>query len=207
MARKEEHNYFLMMKEMVDYACKAAEKLEDTLQHFDISSLDERMTEMHAIEHDGDGLKHVLVGRLVKEFITPIEREDIMDITDQIDDVIDAVEDVLLKIYMFNIQDIRPEAIEFTGIIRQCCEELRKVFEAFSDFKKSKTIHASIIEINCLEELGDALYIRAIRALYDGKTDPISTATWTEVYGCLEKCCDTCEHTADLVEHVIMKNS
>lgn len=207
MARNSGTNYFEMMEEMVRCACDAAEKLEHILKNFDLSLLEQHMEEIHAIEHKGDELKHALVEKLAKEFITPIEREDIMAISDQVDDVIDCVEDVLLKIYMFNIKEIRPMAITFAGIIRQCCAELDSVFHAFADFKKSKTIHVSIIEINRLEELGDSLYVQAVRELYDGKTDPLSAFTWTDVYNGLERCCDTCEHSADLVENVILKNS
>lgn len=207
MPKKEEHDYFIMMQEMVACTCQAAEKLHEILTAFDPSKLDASLVEMHAIEHRGDDLKHALVEKLVKEFITPLEREDIMAITNQIDDVTDAVEDVLLKIYMFNVKTIQSQAIEFADIITQCCKELYAVFCAFADFKKAKTIHPSIIEINRLEEVGDTLYINAVHALYSTGTDPITALAWTEVYARLEKCCDTCENAADLVEHVIMKNT
>lgn len=207
MAKKDNHDYFVLMQEMVECTCQAAEKLHEILNAFDPSKLDASLVEMHKIEHRGDDLKHALAEKLVKEFITPLEREDIMAITSQIDDVTDAVEDVLLKIYMYNARTIRPQAIEFANIITQCCKELYTVFCAFADFKKSKTILPSIIEINRLEEEGDTLYINAVHELYSTDTDPITAIAWTEVYTRLEKCCDTCENTADLVEHVIMKNT
>lgn len=207
MARKGDNDYFGMMKETAACGHDAALRLKGILEAYTPDTLGESLTEMHAIEHHGDEMKHALVAKLVREFITPIEREDIMQIIDQIDDVIDAVEDILLNIYMYNIKAIRPEAIEFAEIICQCTAELVNAFGEFADFKKSKRIQASIIEINRLEELGDSLYIRAVRALYDGKTDAIEATTWTEVYGCFEKCCDTCEHTADLIGNVIMKNT
>ena len=43
--------------------------------------------------------------------------------------------------------------------------------------------------------------------LHDGKTDVLEVIAWTDVYTYLEKCADTCEHIADLVESVAMKNS
>lgn len=207
MAKEKGNNYFSMLVDMAECSCHAARELERVLTNFSLEQINEDLEKLHAIEHEGDERRHELVGKLVKEFITPIEREDIMDITNQIDEVTDAVEDVLLKIYMFNIQSIQPDAIDFMDIIKQCCEKLLHVFQEFENFKKSKTLHTSIIELNQLEEQGDALYISAMRKLHLSQSSSREIAAWTEVYNCMENICDTCEHAADLVEHVIMKNT
>jgi len=204
---KKGHNYFEMMADMVSCSCRAADMLSALLGDFNIDDLDASMAKLHAVEHEGDELKHQLVGHLVKEFITPIEREDIMAITAQIDDVTDTIEDVLLKIYMYNVREIDPNAVAFLDLIKQCCAQLLVVFHEFSNYKKSKTIHAAVVELNRLEESGDSLYISAVRQLYLSDADAKTVAAWTEIYNCLEKVCDTCEHTVDLVEHVIMKNT
>ncbi|HML48411.1 MAG TPA: DUF47 family protein, partial [Clostridia bacterium] len=195
MGKSEKHDYFEMMKGMVACSLKASEMLEDTLRNFRLDTLEPCMKQLHAVEHQADQLKHVLVERLVKEFITPIDREDIMSIASQIDDVTDAVEDVLIKIYMFDIKDIPPAATEFAAIIRDCCRHLLLVFSHFADFKRSKEIHPAIVEINRQEELGDDLYLKAVHDLYATEKDSIRVTAWTEVYACLEKCCDTCENT------------
>ena len=207
MAKRQSNNYFSMLEEMATCSYHAAEELETILSNFSIDELDQNITKLHAIEHRGDGLKHDLVSKLVREFITPIEREDIMAIANEIDDVTDAVEDVLLRVYMYNLQSVLPDAIVFAGIAKQCCNELLSVLKDFTDFKKSKTIHNSIIELNHLEETGDNCYINSVRNLYISDVDAKSAAAWTEIYRCLEKVCDTCEHAADLVENVIMKNT
>ena len=77
----------------------------------------------------------------------------------------------------------------------------------FVDFKKSKELHRLIIEINALEEEGDKLFIDSMRRLHIEVKDPLEVIAWREIYIYLEKCCDACEHVADAVESVIMKNS
>ncbi len=207
MAKEKANNYFSMMESMAESSCLAAVELERILTDFSVETLGEDMIKLHAVENKADGQKHELVAKLVREFITPLEREDIMAIANRIDDVTDAVEDVLVKIYMFNIQSIRGEAIEFVGLIKKCCNELLHVFKEFADFKKNKTLHESIIELNHLEEQGDALYISAVRKLYLSQADAREVAAWTEIYNGMEMVCDTCEHVADLVENVVMKNT
>jgi predicted phosphate transport protein (TIGR00153 family) len=196
-----------MLESAAECSRRAAVELERILTNFNVDELGVNMEKLHAIEHEGDTQKHNVVEKLVKEFITPIEREDIMELTDQIDDVTDAVEDVLLKIYMFNIRSISDDAIKFVHIVGKCCNELLHVFEEFESFKKPHTLHESIVELNRLEEEGDALYITAVRKLHVSESDAKGVAAWTEIYNSMETVCDACEHVADLVEHIIMKNT
>lgn len=205
MAKKTD--YFEMFIEMTEVSSKAVEQLGIFLKNFDSNTLPEHLDEMHQIEFAGDQYKHQILEKVSRDFITPIEREDILSLVDEIDDVIDNVEDVLIKIYMYNITQIKPEAIEFIQLVKDCCNMLLNVMKEFVNFRKSKTIAGSIIEINRLEELGDKLYIEAIHTLYVEKGDPLETIAWTEVYNSFEKCCDTCEHAADVVSNVMMKNT
>lgn len=207
MAKKQGNNYFEMFVNMVDYCCQAAEYLHGSLEKFAPELLQEQIKEMHAIEHRADIAKHDMMRKLVKEFITPIERDDIIELSVCIDDVTDAVEDVLLKMYMYNIRSLQPEAIEFSSIIEQCCKALQKALLEFHNFKKSSTIHDMLVEINRLEEVGDRLYSEAVRRLYTTGGDPLQVLAWTETYRRMEHCCDACEHAADVIESVIMQNS
>ena len=207
MLGKKENNYFEMLSELVDYSFEAANLLESTLMNFNVKDIEKKIEEMHNIEHKADIKKHDMMSKLAKEFITPIERGDIIDIAHYIDNVTDDIEEVLRRIYMFNIQDIKKEAIDFSKIIIKNCFELKKIMKEFHNFKKSTEIHRIIININDLEEEGDRLYFNTIRELYVTSKDPIEIMTWTNTLKYFEKCCDACENVANLVESVIMKNS
>jgi Phosphate transport regulator (distant homolog of PhoU) len=207
MAKTKGNDYFKMLADMVECSCRAATLLEAILSDFSVDNISENLTKIHLIENEGDTSRHAMVENLVKEFITPIEREDIMALTNQVDNVTDTVEDVLIKIYMYNVTTIQEDALKFTGLVTQCCKKLHEIFEEFGNFKKSKSLHSAIVELNRLEEEGDKLYIEAVRKLYTSDMDAKDAAAWTEIYNCLEKVCDTCEHTADMVENTIMKNS
>ena len=200
-------NYFEALCGMVDYSCQAARMLHETLTHFDPDTLSKQVDELHNIEHAADVAKHEMLGYLIREFITPIEREDIMDLASEIDDVTDSIEDVLLKIYMYNIREIHPQTIAFSEVIVSCCAALRKAMGELQNFRKSTTIHEHLIEVNRLEEAGDRLYMQTLRELYAHSKDPLSIMIWTEAYDRLEKCCDSCEHVADCIEGVLLNNT
>ena len=84
---------------------------------------------------------------------------------DTIDNVTDTIEDVLMRLYMFNFTTLRADAVEMAAIIVQCCEALKKALEEFPNFRKSQVLHKMIVEINHLEEEGDRLFVQATRDL------------------------------------------
>ena len=204
---KKKNEYFDELTELVGYSCEAGEYLHNFFKEFDLMQIDERKEAMHKIEHTADGRKHEMMQKLMREFITPIEREDIMQLAQEIDEVTDRIEDVFLRIYMYNIQTLRPDALTFSHTIFNCCKALKMAVQELYLYKKPDKISPYIIQVNSLEEEGDKLYMEAVRRLYLEESDPITIMAWTETFNRMERCCDACEHAANVVESVIMKNS
>lgn len=207
---KKNTDYFSMIAGLVNYSYDAAVYLCDSLKSFDFDALPEHKEKLHKIEHSADINKHEIMKQLAREFITPIDREDIMRLAEEIDNVTDMVEDVLIKIYMYNVSQIPAEAVRMAEVIVRCCSALRDMLTEFHNFRKSQTINSLIIEINRLEEESDRLYTESMRTLYrelpSGGQNAAMCLIWSDVFGSLENCCDACEHVSDVVEQVIMKN-
>ena len=207
MAKKENNYYFDTFTKSVSYACDATALLQDCFSSFNPDTLHTHMEEMHKIEHAADEVKHDMMQQLVKEFLPPIEREDIMELAHTIDNVTDNIEDVLQQMYMMNITSLRPDAKEFTDVISKCCSTMRAMTLELHNFRKPAHLLKHVIEINHLEEEGDRLYLNVMHRLHAEEKDPITIIAWTNIYSGLEKCCDSCEDVADVVEQVIMKNN
>ena len=173
MARKKETDYFEAFVGGVNSACAAADMLCTVFDHYEPEALPGHIEAMHKIEHSADIAKHGTMEQLVREFLPPIDREDIMELSGTIDDVTDSIEDVLLRLYMFNIRTLRPEAQAFAQVIADCCAALKTMMEEFPNFRRSKTIHTQIVEINGLEEQGDKLYTDAMHTLYADASTPV----------------------------------
>ncbi len=207
MAKKENNYYFEMFEKGISYADNAAALLKECFVNYNAANVQAHLDDMHKIEHTADGVKHELTERLVKEFLPPIEREDIIELSRVIDDVTDSIEDVLRGMYMYNIQELRPEVKQFTEVIARCCHALIAAAKEFHNFRKSNILREKIIQVNAFEEEGDRLYVEAMRRLYTEEKDAVAILSWTTMYDRLEKCCDCCEDVADAMEQVIMKNS
>lgn len=207
MARKKGEKYFDIFVELVQYSCDAAALLYEIMNNFQPENLEQTMARMHHIEQAGDAGRHRMMESLAREFITPIEREDIMAMADAIDNVTDTIEDVLMRIYMFNFTTLREDAIKMATIIVKCCEALKEALREFGNFRKSESLHDLIIEINRLEEEGDALFVKATRNLYVSRENPVEILAWAQTLDYLEKSCDACEEVSAVIESVMMKNS
>ena len=92
-------------------------------------------------------------------------------------------------------------------VVTRCCESLLELMKEFPHFKRSKKLGEQIIRINSLEEEADRLYIDNMYRLHAESKNPIEIISWHEIYIYLERCADACEHVADVVGSVIMKNS
>ena len=207
MSKKQDAFYYDNFDACAELARKATHFLKEKLTAFDPAKMEENMEEIHRIEHEADEKKHQLTDRLAKAFITPIEREDIISLSYNIDELTDKAEEVFIRIYMNNVQTIRPDALRMLDIVIACTEEVCALVKEFPDFRRSKKLNESIIRINSLEEQADRIYFASMRALHTEVGDVLEILAWREIYTYLEKCADACEHVADVVEEVVMKNS
>ena len=207
MSKKQDEYFFQTFIDCADYACKAAHLLEEVMDNFDPDTLMSRMDEMHALEHAADERKHEMLDVLAKAFITPIEREDIIDLSHCIDNMTDKIEDVFIRLYTNNIRKMHPDAVDMAKVVIHCCEAVRDLLVEFPNFKRSKSLKGHIIKINTMEEEADRRFISCMASLHRSGADPLDIIAWREVYRYIENCADACENVADVVEGVIMDNT
>ena len=69
-----------------------------------------------------------------------------------------------------------------------------------------KDIHHYTVEINSLENEGDRLSREALAALFKGGIDPMVVIRWKDIYERLEQAIDACEHVANVLEGIVIKN-
>lgn len=207
MANKADRFYFENFVRAADCCCDAANYLVECLTTYDPANIKEMIRVMHTHEHTADGQKHEMSAALAKAFVTPLDREDLAELSQNIDEVADCVEEVLQRFYVYQITTVTPEAIEFAKKIAECCKLVREMLVKFENFKKHEELKKMIIEVSNLEEECDVFYLEAIIKVRSQCTDVLDVISWREIYDYMEKCVDACEHVADSVETVVMKNT
>ena len=211
MAKKNAFDYFEAFEQLSELGVQEAEVLVQFMEDYETCAgeLKPLIDRVHALENQGDEINHHIFEKTAVEFITPIEREDILELAHQLDTVLDDIEDVVFRFYMFNVSAIPEKAVEFAKIIKDAAVALNQLMSKLSGFKKHpKELHELLIKVNDFEEMGDRLYMSAIRGLFTAENaDPVDVLRWTEIYKRMERCCDACGHAADAVSTVLLKNS
>jgi uncharacterized protein Yka (UPF0111/DUF47 family) len=108
---------------------------------------------------------------------------------------------------MFNVKDIKEEAITLATLNVKCTKELNDVMIELKNMKKSTSLKGKVIEINRIENEGDDIYRNAIAKLFVTEKDPVEIIKWKEIYEYLENTLDACEDVANIVEGVVMKHA
>ena len=207
MTKKNNYDYFDGFETAISFSVKAAHLLSDFVANFNIHVIEQLKDDMHKIETDADEKKHEMHSHLIREFLPPIESSDIIALADDIDDITDSIEDVLLNIYMFNVDKLREDTLEFAKLIVLMSEVLQDALSEFKSFRKSKTIHEKINRVMNLEEEGDRLFLSNMKALTNTVIDPFEAIAWVRIYDAFERCCDKLDVAATTIETIIMKNT
>lgn len=201
-------NYYDAFERIGEYACKEAEMLNKVLRNYSPDEISDWVVKVHEVENMADEENHHIYRSLANEFVPPIEREDIITLSQQLDNIVDDIDDVVQMLYMLNIQEIPDPPILMGELIEKSCTALYAALKDFRNFKKSKTLDQLIISVNDYEEEADRVYFNAIRELFVKRADqPTYIMAWYHIMVRMERCVDAAEHAADTVATIIMKNT
>ena len=204
---KKNNDYFKMIEQQTACCLEASNLLEEILCKFNADSINAYRTQMHEIEHAADKIHHDILNKLSTEFITPIDQEDILRLAQIIDDITDALDEVVLEFYMYHIDNVPQKAAELSKIVNRCVSALHEAAGELKNFKKPTALRALVVKVNDIETEADAVYAEAVYDLFGSSADGRILLGTKAVFESLESCCDLCEHATDVIEQVIIKNT
>lgn len=203
--KKEKLNYFDEFVKNVSYALESAEILNEYVNDFNSDIVCEKEEIVHKLENDADHNLHNILNYLIKDFVPPFDREDIIMLVHSIDDLEDNIDEVVINLNILGVMKLRDDAKDFTILIKNSTAKLKELFLKFKDIKKYEIIHKYVIEINEAEDMGDKIYQKSMKNLFTNESNPIEIIKWRKIYDCLENCMDSCEKIANNVEEIILK--
>ncbi len=158
------------------------------------------------VEHAGDKITHHTVETLHKTFITPIDREEIHQLISGMDDILDFMDAASQRIVLYEITEITVEAQELGGVLLRATEEVQEAVRGLRRLQYPMETLQTCVEINRLENEGDAALRRGMARLFKESTDPIHIIKWKEIYEFLEEATDACEDVANIIEGVVLEH-
>lgn len=201
--KKKEDEFFQLLREFAEKIVLAGETFLDLVTNYE--NVEEKVAKVKEMETLCDQQSHKILAALNASFITPFDREDIYQITKEMDDIVDNLEEVANRFDVFDVKELRPESVVMSNHIMQAIRELEVMFKHLSETKKNSIVTDQIIEVNRIENEGDICYRKALKDLFKNETDPIELIKWKHLYERLETSLDSCETVANIVEGVVMK--
>lgn len=201
--KKKEDQFFQLLMDFASKIVKTGEAFLDLVSKYE--DVADKVARIKVLETECDMQAHKILTALNASFVTPFDREDIYDITKQMDDIVDSLEEVANRFIVFDVKKLRSECLTMATYITQAIGELETLFKHLSEVKKNNVVHKQIIEVNRIENEGDILYRKALTELFREEKDPIELIKWKHLYEQLETSLDSCENVANIVEGVVMK--
>jgi predicted phosphate transport protein (TIGR00153 family) len=198
-------NFFELFEKQVSHAVEAACLLKEIVACGGVT--EDAMSRMAMIEHQGDDVAHRIIDQLNKTFITPFDREDIHALAKQLDDITDMIDNILSRLRVYSITCVDKNLVEFSVVIEQSVRAVARAIGGMQNHKNGQVVFEACVEINRLENVGDAMRDHALSELFANAKDPILVIKWKDIYQEAETVLDVCEDVAHVVDSIMVKQA
>jgi len=196
--------FFDMIKKQSENVLEGVNELADLIENYE--NIDEKRRKIKQKEDGGDKMVHNIYAELNKTFITPLDREDICELTSSLDNILDNLEAVSERFIIYKIKNPPKYMLEFVQILQKSAQNVYEGVSLLNNFKEAKRMQGYCREINTLENQGDDLKRKAMAELFLGK-DSIEIIKTKELYDHMEAAIDRCEDVADVIGDILIKYS
>jgi predicted phosphate transport protein (TIGR00153 family) len=163
-------------------------------------------TKLKPIETEADGVCQRLYQEIDRTFVTPIDREDLARLTKVLDNVVDGMEHTAAFAALFRFADLTEPMRNLVRITVACTREIAGAARHLRKFADPESVKAPTFAVHALENEADAVYRKAIAALFDNGVNPVELVRQKDMLFSLEEGVDQCEDAMDAIRSVVVKN-
>jgi uncharacterized protein len=193
---------FDLFEEAANNVVRGADLLDQMLAHYpDRAGL---ARDIVICEQEGDRITHDVHQHLNSTFVTPIDREDVLELIGDLDDIIDLIDEVADYLGLYKIEAPMEQAQRLAHVLLQAT---RQIAQAMPRLRTFNSISHYTVEVNRLENDGDRISRDAIASLFETGIDPLVVIRWKDIFERLEDAIDACEHVANTLDGIVIKNS
>src|SRR5204862_1492598 len=193
--------FFDLFEEAATNAVRAADLLDQMLRNYPEQAALSR--DILICEQEGDRITHDIIQRLNNTFVTPIDREDILQLASALDDIVDYTEEVADYLGLYRIEAPMDQAQRLAGVLRAATHEIELAIPLVRGFKD---ISEHTVEVHRLENEADRIVREAIASLFEVGIDPMVVIRWKDIFERLENAIDSTERAAYILEGIVIKN-
>ena len=206
-----EGNFFEMFNQHAGHIVEAAHAFSKMVANYsDVQMRSTYNDEVDNAERAADRVTHEVSRALHKTFITPIDRDQIHQLINTMDDVADLLQDSAHTMALYDVHHMTEEMRQLTDLSVRCCERLKDAVGLIGKVRDAATAEATLktcAEIDKLESDADRVMRSAMSRLFREEPDVRELIKLKAVYELLETITDRCEDAANLIEGIVLENS
>ncbi|MDR1857698.1 MAG: DUF47 family protein [Desulfovibrio sp.] len=158
-------------------------------------------------EEEADMLNGRILRALTQTFITPIDREDILRISQAQEEAIDSIQNLSVRLNLFELNRIRFPAMQMCRILVSMLDMTRLMLEGLAarrDCHKTKAFRAMRAECDMLLSTGLGELMDENQQLTP--VTVMQTIKWVQTYERLEMLLGRVNAMAETIEEAVLKN-
>ena len=197
--------FFTLFENMAEVVGKMATQLQLMVNESDEDKRAEIAAIIENLEHKNDDFTHNVFTELGRNFITPLDREDIHYLATALDDIADYIYASAKKINFYRVNPNDIGIHKLADLVLQGSVEIKKVVHGLRYMKNLREMTEAIVKINSIENQADDVFDMSIDRLFNNENDFKEVIKKREIYQVLEIATDKCEDAANVIESIIIK--
>ena len=161
--------------------------------------------EVKELEHEADRVISELLSSINAQFVTPYDRDDLVQLAFAVDDVADAAENASELLGLYGVETPTKQSFELAALLVRAAEQLSTLLGRLRTVRGSAE---EIVAIKAIEDEADDVARAARASLFkDERIDPMIVVRWKDIYEALEDAVDACETAAHRIGNILVKNA
>ncbi len=206
-----EGNFFELFNEHGQHIAAGARAFQAMVQNYNDRTLREKYAaEVDAAERAADKITAEVSRLLHRTFITPIDREQIHELINAMDDILDLLQDSSEVMSLYDVQRMHDDVLRLGEISVRCCERVQHAVTLLPRLSHADVAESALKtceEIDRLESDADRVMRSAMSRLFREEADTRELIKLKAIYEHLESISDRCEDVANLIEGIVLENS
>jgi len=200
-----EEKFFTYFNQLSEAILEAAEILKRFFENPQDPS--ETLDLIKEVEERGDQVLSVVMNQINESFVTPFDREDILLLARELNNVLDHIQGTMEKIIIYKAGRPKdPNVLKMIYVLLAASEEIKAAVDLLPDIRnKHKEIVESCETIRAYEHEGDYLYRAGIALLFENTENVVEIIKWKEIYEHLETTLDYCENVSNVLKGAAVK--
>jgi hypothetical protein len=197
------NDFFELFEKDARNLVEAAKLLAEVIENWE--DVEQKIEQIKDFEHQGDIFTHTIISQLHSTFVTPLDREDIAQLANALDDVVDFTQATADAMLIYRVDRPTQRAKELAAIIVDAALEVEEAISHLRYRAHLNKILEHCVEINRLENEADRVLRSALAEMFQDSMDVLEIIKWREIYEHMESATDRCEDVADVLEGVVLK--